>query len=158
MLGEVGVKKFLVGAVSAVAVWASSAATAAVAADLKIALIYSKSGPLEAYAKQTETGLALGFEYLTGGTMTLDGRKIVILPKDDQGKPDVAKSLLEQAYEDDKVDLAIGTTSSGATLAMLPVAEDAKKLLIVEPAVADSITGDKWNRYIFRTARNWCLP
>ena len=29
-----------------------------------------------------------------------------------------------------------------------------KKVLIVEPAVADQITGDKWNRYIFRTARN----
>jgi branched-chain amino acid transport system substrate-binding protein len=27
-------------------------------------------------------------------------------------------------------------------------------VLIVEPAVADSITGDKWNRYIFRTGRN----
>jgi branched-chain amino acid transport system substrate-binding protein len=25
---------------------------------------------------------------------------------------------------------------------------------VVEPAVADSITGDKWNRYIFRTGRN----
>ena len=25
---------------------------------------------------------------------------------------------------------------------------------LVEPAVADQITGDKWNRYIFRTARN----
>ena len=37
---------------------------------------------------------------------------------------------------------------------MLPVAEDNKKILIVEPAVADSITGDKWNRYIFRTGRN----
>jgi branched-chain amino acid transport system substrate-binding protein len=37
---------------------------------------------------------------------------------------------------------------------MLSVAEDAKKVLIVEPAVADSITGDRWNRYIFRTARN----
>ena len=96
----------------------------------------------------------LGFEYLTDGTMMLDGRKIVIIPKDDQGKPDVAKSLLEQAYADDNVDLAIGTTSSGATIAMLPVAEDAKKILLVEPAVADSITGDKWNRYIFRSARN----
>ena len=85
------------------------------AADLKIALIYSKTGPLEAYAKQTETGLMLGLEYLTGGTMMLDGRKIVVLPKDDQGKPDVAKSLLEQAYADDDVDLAIGTSSSGAT-------------------------------------------
>ena len=36
-------------------------------------------------------------------------------------------------------------------LAMLPVAEEYKKILIVEPAVADRITGDKWNRYIFRT-------
>jgi branched-chain amino acid transport system substrate-binding protein len=151
------VKKFLVDTVLATAAAAASlalAVTAAQADDLKIALIYSKTGPLEAYAKQTETGLMMGFDYLTGGTMTLDGRKIVVLPKDDQGKPDVAQSLLEQAYADDKVDLAIGTTSSGATIAMLPVAEDAKKLLLVEPAVADSITGDKWNRYIFRTARN----
>ncbi len=147
-------KKFLAGATFAAGVLAALSGTAARADDLKIALIYSKTGPLEAYAKQTETGLMLGLEYLTGGTMMLDGRKIVVLPKDDQGKPDVAKSLLEQAYADDNVDLAIGTSSSGATLAMLPVAEDAKKLLIVEPAVADSITGDKWNRYIFRTGRN----
>jgi len=148
------VKKILTGLGLAAAVWAGTAAITASAADLKIALIYSKTGPLEAYAKQTEAGLNLGFEYLTGGTMMLDGRKIVILPKDDQGKPDVAKSLLEQAYGDDNVDLAIGTSSSGATIAMLPVAEDAKKILLVEPAVADSITGDKWNRYIFRSARN----
>jgi branched-chain amino acid transport system substrate-binding protein len=39
-------------------------------------------------------------------------------------------------------------------LAMLPVAEEYKKILLVEPAVADSITGDKWNKYIFRTGRN----
>jgi branched-chain amino acid transport system substrate-binding protein len=37
---------------------------------------------------------------------------------------------------------------------MLPVAKEYKKILIVEPAVADAITGDKWNRYIFRTARS----
>jgi branched-chain amino acid transport system substrate-binding protein len=148
------VNKFLGGLFVAASVTASLAVPAAQAADLKIALIYSKTGPLEAYAKQTETGLNLGLEYLTGGTMTLDGRKIVIIAKDDQGKPDVAKSLLEQAYADDNVDIAIGTTSSGATLAMLPVAEDAKKILLVEPAVADSITGDKWNRYIFRSGRN----
>ena len=129
-------------------------ASAASAQDLKIALIHGKTGPLEAYAKQTETGLRMGFEYATKGTMAIDGRKIVIISKDDQGKPDVAKTLLAEAYEDDKVDLAIGTTASPAALAMLPVAEERKKILIVEPAVADSITGDKWNRYIFRTGRN----
>ena len=37
---------------------------------------------------------------------------------------------------------------------MLPIAEEYEKILLVEPAVADSITGDKWNKYIFRTGRN----
>jgi len=82
------------------------------------------------------------------------GKKIVVIEKDDQGKPDVGKSLLAAAYGDDKVDLAVGPTASNVALAMLPVAEEYKKILLVEPAVADSITGDKWNRYIFRTARN----
>jgi branched-chain amino acid transport system substrate-binding protein len=133
---------------------AALTAQAAFAADLKIALIHGKTGALEAYAKQTETGLRMGFEYATKGTMEIGGRKIVLVTKDDQGKPDLAKSLLAEAYQDDGADLAIGTTSSGAALAMLPVAEEYKKVLIVEPAVADQITGEKWNRYIFRTGRN----
>jgi branched-chain amino acid transport system substrate-binding protein len=138
----------------AAALGAGLFAGAASAQDIKIALIYGKTGPLEAYAKQTETGLRMGFEYATKGTMAIDGRKIVLITKDDQTKPDVAKTLLAEAYEDDKVDIAIGTTSSAAALAMLPVAEERKKILIVEPAVADQITGEKWNRYIFRTGRN----
>jgi len=48
----------------------------------------------------------------------------------------------------------VGTTSSAAALAVLPVAAEFKKILIVEPAVADSITGENWNRYVFRTGRN----
>ena len=142
-------RKFLISAAVGALAMGSAAAQ-----DLKIALIYGKTGPLEAYAKQTEAGLRLGFEYATKGTMTLDGRKIVIIAKDDQTKPDVAKTALAEAYEDDKADIAIGTTSSAAALAMLPVAEEHKKILLVEPAVADQITGEKWNRYIFRTARN----
>jgi branched-chain amino acid transport system substrate-binding protein len=122
--------------------------------DLKVALIYGRTGPLEAYAKQTEAGFQLGLEYATQGSMTVGGRRIVVIPKDDQGKPDLAKTALTEAYEDDGADIAIGTTSSPATIAMLPVAEEHKKILIVEPAVADQITGEKWNRYIFRTSRN----
>ena len=127
---------------------------AAVAADLNVALVYGRTGPLEAYAKQTEAGLRLGFEYATKGSMEVDGRKINIILKDDQSKPDLAKTALAEAYEDDKAEIAIGTSSSAAAIAMLPVAEEHKKILIVEPAVADQITGDKWNRYIFRTGRN----
>ncbi|MDD2546162.1 MAG: substrate-binding domain-containing protein [Burkholderiaceae bacterium] len=122
--------------------------------EIRIAHVYSKTGPLEAYGKQTQTGLMMGLEYATGGTMVLQGKKIVVIEKDDQGKPDLGKSLLATAYSDDKADIAVGPTSSGVALAMLPVAEEYKKILLVEPAVADSITGDKWNKYIFRTGRN----
>ena len=122
--------------------------------DIKIAHIYSKTGPLEAYGKQTATGFTMGLDYATGGTMMVAGKKLVVIEKDDQGKPDLGKSLLATAYSDDKADLAVGPTSSGVALAMLPVAEQYKKILLVEPAVADSITGDKWNKYIFRTGRN----
>jgi branched-chain amino acid transport system substrate-binding protein len=122
--------------------------------EIRIAHIMGKTGPLEAYAKQSATGFMMGLEYATGGTMMVAGKKLVVIEKDDQGKPDLGKSLLAQAYGDDKVDLAVGTTGSGVALAMLPVAEEYKKILLVEPAVADSITGDKWNKYIFRTGRN----
>jgi branched-chain amino acid transport system substrate-binding protein len=129
-------------------------ASAQAKGEIRIAHVYSKSGPLEAYGKQTQIGLMLGLDYATGGTMVVAGKKLVVIEKDDQGKPDVGKSLLATAYGDDKADIAVGPTSSGVALALLPVAEEYKKILLVEPAVADSITGDKWNKYIFRTGRN----
>jgi branched-chain amino acid transport system substrate-binding protein len=122
--------------------------------EIRIAHVYDKTGPLEAYAKQTHAGLMMGFEYATGGKMEVLGRKIVVVEKDSQTKPDVGKAQLAAAFGDDKVDLAIGPTNSGVALAMLPVAEEYKKILLVEPAVADQITGDNWNRYIFRTGRS----
>lgn len=141
-------RAILAGMVSALAL------ASAAAADIKIAHIYGKTGPYEAYAKQSHDGLMLGLEYATGGTMEINGEKIVVIEKDTQLKPENGKALLEEAYGDDEVDLAIGPVSSGVSLAMLPVAEEYEKLLIVEPAVADSITGANWNRYIFRTGRN----
>jgi len=137
------------------ATFAAAASLAfAQAKEVKIAHIYGKTGALEAYAKQSHTGLMMGLEYATGGTMTVLGRKIVVIEKDTQLKPDIGKAALASAFGDDKVDIAVGPVSSGVALAMLPVAEEYKKILLVEPAVADSITGDKWNRYVFRTSRN----
>ena len=69
--------------------------------EIRIAHVYSKSGPLEAYGKQTATGFMMGLDYATQGTMTVGGKKLVVIEKDDQGKPDVGKSLLATAYGDD---------------------------------------------------------
>jgi branched-chain amino acid transport system substrate-binding protein len=131
-------------------------ATLALAADqpIKIALVVDLTGPLEAYAKQTVNGFQLGMEYATKGSLKVLGNPVQIVVKDAQGKPDIGKQILTEAFKDDKVDLAVGGTSSAVALAMLPVAKEFKKIFIVEPAVADSITGEAWNRYIFRTGRN----
>ena len=133
---------------------ATSLSLAQSGGEIRIAHVHSLTGPLEAYGKQTTTGFQMGLEYATGGTMMVAGKKLVVIEKDDQGKPDLGRSLLATAYADDKADIAVGPTSSGVALAMLPVAEEYKKILVVEPAVADSITGEKWNKYIFRTGRN----
>jgi branched-chain amino acid transport system substrate-binding protein len=129
-------------------------ATSVAAKDIKIGFVYDKTGPLEAYMKQTHTGFMMGLDYATGGTLSINGRKLVVIEKDSQGKPDVAKAQLSAVYADDKADLAVAAAASGVSLALLPVAEEYKKVLIIEPAVADSITGDKWNKFVFRTARN----
>ena len=70
------------------------------AADpVKVALIADSTGPLEAYAKQTITGFKLGLEYYTKGTMEVAGRKITVLEKDSQNKPDVGRNVLSEAFE-----------------------------------------------------------
>ncbi|MDD9743743.1 MULTISPECIES: substrate-binding domain-containing protein [Marinovum] len=126
----------------------------AASAEIRIAHVYGKTGPFEAYAKQSHDGLMLGLEYATDGSMEIDGEPIVVIEKDTQLKPDLGKALLAEAYGDDDAHIAVGPVSSGVALAMLPVAEEYERLLIVEPAVADSITGENWNRYVFRTGRN----
>jgi branched-chain amino acid transport system substrate-binding protein len=139
---------------AAIATSLSLSPPARAADPVKVALIADSTGPLEAYAKQTITGFQLGLEYATQGTMTVAGRKIDVIVKDSQTKPDVGRNMLSEAFGDQDADIAVGGTSSAVALAMLPVAQEYKKILIVEPAVADAITGDKWNRYIFRTSRN----
>ncbi len=121
---------------------------------IRIALIASKTGPSEQYARDTERGLRIGLDQLTQGTMTVLGRKIELIVKDDQFKPDLSKALLAEAFGDDKADIAIGTSWSGGALAMAPVAAEYKKVLMIEPAIADSLTGTAWNRYLFRASRN----
>ena len=137
-------------------VLASGLAGSALAQETaRIALVHGLSGsPLEAFSKQTTNGFNMGLEYATKGTMMIKGKKIEVIEKDTQFKPDVARSVLAEAYGDDDVLLAVGGTSSGVTTAMLPIAAEYEKILLVEPAVADSLTGPDSNRYVFKTSRN----
>ncbi|WP_144509822.1 substrate-binding domain-containing protein [Bacillus sp. FJAT-22090] len=124
------------------------------AGTIKIGVLASITGALESYGKQTKNGFELGLEYATGGTMEVAGKKIEVIFEDTETKPEVAVQKATKLLEEDEVDFLVGSSSSGDTLAVLPLAEEYEKIMIVEPAVADSITGSEFNPYIFRTARN----
>ena len=96
----------------------------------------------------------MGLEYATRTANKIIGREVNLIIEATQSKPEKAAALLAKLYEEDRVDLAVGPTSSAVALVCLPVAKKYRRILIVEPAVADSITGAHWNRYIFRTGRN----
>jgi branched-chain amino acid transport system substrate-binding protein len=121
---------------------------------VKVGVLASLTGALESYGKQTQRGFELGLEYATDGTMEVAGKKIEVVFEDTETKPEVAVQKATKLLEEDEVDFLVGSSSSGDTLAVLPLAEEYEKIMIVEPAVADSITGSEFNPYIFRTARN----
>ena len=128
--------------------------TAEEGGTIKIGVLASLTGALESYGKQTQRGFELGIDYATGGTMEVNGKKIEVVYEDTETKPEVAVQKATKLLEDDKVDFLVGSSSSGDTLAVLPLAEEYEKIMVVEPAVADSITGAEFNEYIFRTGRN----
>ena len=121
---------------------------------VKIGALASLTGALESYGKQTQRGFEVGLAYATDGTMEVAGKKIDVIWEDTETKPEVAVQKATKLLEEDQVDFLVGSSSSGDTLAVLPLAEEYEKVMIVEPAVADSITGAEFNKYIFRTARN----
>ncbi|WP_252502400.1 substrate-binding domain-containing protein [Sporosarcina sp. Marseille-Q4943] len=121
---------------------------------IKIGVLASLTGALESYGKQTKQGFELGLEYATGGTMEVAGKKIEVVFEDTETKPEVAVQKATKLLEEDEVDFLVGSSSSGDTLAVLPLAEEYEKIMIVEPAVANSITGSEFNPFIFRTGRN----
>jgi branched-chain amino acid transport system substrate-binding protein len=121
---------------------------------IKIGVLASLSGALESYGKQTVKGFELGLDFATDGTREVAGHPIEFIVEDTETKQEVAIQKATKLLEDDGVDFLVGSSSSADTLAVLPLAEEYQKIMVVEPAAADSITGAEWNPYIFRTARN----
>lgn len=121
---------------------------------VKIGMVTSKTGALQAYGEQSIRGFEMGLEYATKGTNKVGNTEIQLIIEDSETKPEVAKQKAVKLLEEDKIDILVGCASSSDALAIVPLAEEYQKVMVVEPAVADAITGANWNKYIFRTGRN----
>lgn len=98
-------------------------------APIRIGSTLALTGPLAQTAMTHKLAGEIYIEQLNarGGLL---GRKVEWIVKDDQSKPDLARTLYEQLVTSDKVDLLMGPYATGAILSAMGVAQRYNKVLV----------------------------
>ncbi|MFL6717032.1 MAG: ABC transporter substrate-binding protein [Burkholderiaceae bacterium] len=105
---------------------------------IKVGVIAAFSGPFADYGKQMEGGIKA---YMKQYGDTVAGKKIELIYKDTTGpSPEIAKRLAQELVVRDKVDILAGFGLTPEALAVAPIAEQAKKPMIVMNAATSIIT------------------
>jgi len=125
--------------ITTLAAFILACAPAAWAQDtIKIGVIAAFSGPFADYGKQMEGGIKA---YMSQYGDTVAGKKIQIIVKDTTGPaPEVAKRLAQELVVRDKVDFLAGFGLTPEALAVAPIAQQAKKPMIVMNAATSAVT------------------
>ena len=80
------------------------------------------------------------------------GKKIEVLVADHQNKPDVAASKAREWFDQQGLDVLIGGTNSGTSLAMAKVAAEKKKPFLAVGAGSSALTNDQCSPYTIHYA------
>jgi ABC-type branched-subunit amino acid transport system substrate-binding protein len=101
----------------------------AAGAPLRIGSTLALTGPLAATAMTHKLVGEIYVDQLNrrGGLL---GRKVEWIVKDDQSKPELARTLYEQLVTSEKVDLLMGPYATGAILSAMGVAQRYNKVLV----------------------------
>jgi ABC-type branched-subunit amino acid transport system substrate-binding protein len=104
-------------------------AQAPASGPIRIGSTLALTGPLSATALTHKLVGEIYVEQLNkrGGLL---GRQVQWIVKDDQSKPDLARTLYEQLVTSDKVDLLMGPYATGAILSAMGVAQRYNKVLV----------------------------
>lgn len=81
----------------------------------------------------------------------VNGRKVELLIEDNQSTEDGAAKAASKLLTTEKVDILLGASRTGPSLAMRPLAEQAKKPMISLAANQKIVDGSTW---VFKTAQN----
>jgi len=122
-------KSLLTTAAASAALLAGLPASAQAPAPLRIGSTLALTGPLATTALTHKLVGEIYVEQLNakGGLL---GRKVEWIVKDDQSKPELARTLYEQLVTSDKVDLLMGPYATGAILSAMGVAQRYNKVLV----------------------------
>lgn len=125
--------------IAALAVAAAFAAPLAQAQDtIKVGVIAAFSGPFADYGKQMQGGIKA---WMAQHGDKVAGKKIELIYKDTTGpSPEIAKRLAQELVVRDKVDFLAGFGLTPEALAVAPIAQQAKKPMIIMNAATSVIT------------------
>jgi branched-chain amino acid transport system substrate-binding protein len=140
-------------AVSALGVVASVAFGAANAQDktIKIGALFPMSGPGAYFGAQDKQGIELALEQLN--KEGVNGYKFAIQYEDSACSPLPASQAAKRLIDQYKPDVIIGEECSDATLAIMPIVEQAKVPMINAGSSSIKVT-DPGNPYTFRIMPN----
>ena len=105
-------------------------------APFKVGLLAPLSGPFTSTGRQMEAGARL---YMALNGITVAGRKVELVVKDDTGTPDVTKRLAQELVVNDKVDVLAGFGLTPLALAAAPIATQSKTPMVNMLAATASV-------------------
>lgn len=111
---------------AAVAAGAATLAAGALAADLKVGLSVSLSGPNSSLGIPYSKGMKAALAYLP----VVAGHKVQLIVLDDGSDPTTAGRNARKLIEEDKVDVIMGTSGVPSAMAMAQVAKEDKTPMI----------------------------
>ncbi|UCD34529.1 MAG: ABC transporter substrate-binding protein [Nitrospiraceae bacterium] len=115
---------------------------------IKFGAILSVTGPASFLgAPESKTLEMLAEEINAKGG--IKGKKVELIIKDSMGKPENAVSFAKQLIEEDKVLAIIGPSTSGETMAIKNLLEEAKTILL--SCAAAEVIVDPVAKYVFKT-------
>ncbi|MBK8757742.1 MAG: ABC transporter substrate-binding protein [Actinomycetales bacterium] len=128
----------------------SASGAAASTGDIKIGVVLDITGAgasLGVPERQTIEMLADQVNAAGG----VNGRKVKLYIEDNQSTEDGAAKATTKLLTTEKVDILLGASRTGPSLAMRPIAEKAEKPMVSLAANAKIVDGSKW---VFKTAQN----
>lgn len=133
---------------TALATLAALGLATAASAEIKIGATLSETGPAAFLGDPEAKTLKMLVEKLNaaGG---INGEEIALTLYDDGGDPNKARTFATRLVEDDEVVAIIGGTTTGASMSIIPVAEDAEIPFISLAGAIEII--DPVKEFVFKT-------
>ena len=120
---------------------------------IKVGVVDTYSGGAAVFGIDMLDGFKMGVNEINakGGVV---GKKIEFVARDEKFKPELALSMAKELVMKEKVDILMGTISSGSALAVSEYAKKEKIPFFVTYAKSEKISGEKGHRYVFTMGEN----